>query len=197
MPGRLPIALARTRRAARLDGLGILRLPVPLGEGRVRAPKPAAQFVQEEPCVVPSQEVGEHVLRVAAAALCVDGLEDGDDVLEEELGVVDAAGCARRGRRVGTSAAAGLSCARGLGRWVGEKIKDLELPPDPRAGSGDQMRRFCEVFRGHVAGSVVHSVGTDMKAIQTVFVDLSTALESRVGRGMDGLDISTVTLASL
>ena len=163
----------------------------------MRAPKPAAQFVQKEPSVVPPQEVGEHILRMAAAALCVDGLENGDDVLQEELGVVDAAGCARRGRCVGTLAAAGLSSARRLGRWVGQKVEDLELPPDPRAGSGDQMRRFCEVFRGHIASSVVHSVGTNMKAIQTVFVDLSTALESRVGRGMEGQDISTAALASL
>jgi hypothetical protein len=47
--------------------------------------------VQEQAGVLPPQEVGQHGLGLAGAALDVDRLEDGDDVLEEELGVGAAA----------------------------------------------------------------------------------------------------------
>jgi hypothetical protein len=47
--------------------------------------------VQKQAGVRPPQEVGQHGLGLARAALDVDRLEDGDDVLEEELGVGAAA----------------------------------------------------------------------------------------------------------
>ena len=62
-------------------------MPVPVLEVRVRTAQPSAQLVQEQPRIFPAEELGEHLLRLALRALDVDRLEDGEDVLKEELGV--------------------------------------------------------------------------------------------------------------
>ena len=66
----------------------ILHVPVPVFQLGVRAPQPRAQLVQEQPRVVPSEELLQHLLGLPAAAFDVDRLEDCDDVLEQEFGVV-------------------------------------------------------------------------------------------------------------
>jgi len=65
-------------------------VPVPVFKLGVRAPQPRAQLVQEQPRVVPSEELLQHLLGLPAAAFDVDRLEDRDDVLEQEFGVVGA-----------------------------------------------------------------------------------------------------------
>ena len=65
-------------------------MSVPIFQLGVRAPQPRAQLVQEQPRVVPSDELLQHLLGLPAAAFGVDRLEDRDDVLEQEFGVVGA-----------------------------------------------------------------------------------------------------------
>jgi hypothetical protein len=60
--------------------IGVLNLAIPLGQRARGTPQPAPQLVQEQPRVRPPQEVGQHRLGLARAALQVDCLEDGDDV---------------------------------------------------------------------------------------------------------------------
>lgn len=68
---------------------GVLHLPIPRRQPRRGTAQPAAQLVQEQARRGrPAEEIGQHDFCLARAVLEVDCFEDGDDVLEEELGVV-------------------------------------------------------------------------------------------------------------
>ena len=73
---------------------GILNGAVPGLERAVGAAQPAAQLVQEEAGGIAAEEIGQHGLGLAGAAARVDRLEDGDGVLEQELGVAGSAAAA-------------------------------------------------------------------------------------------------------
>lgn len=55
---------------------------------RHRGPQETSQLMQEESGIIAAEEVLEHLLSLALTTLHVNGLEDGDDVFEEEFGIV-------------------------------------------------------------------------------------------------------------
>lgn len=97
--------------------LRIPHLPIPNRQRPRRTPQPTPQLVPKQRRVLPPQKIPQHPRRLARAALDVDCLEDGDDVLEEELGVVVPAGVGGGGR------GGGGGCGGGGG--FGEEGKDL------------------------------------------------------------------------
>ena len=97
--------------------LPVLHVPVPVFQLGVRAPQPRAQLVQEQPRVVPSEELLQHLLGLPAAALGVDRLEDRDDVLEQEFGVVGAPCVA-----VGAAAFSAAATVGGTGTGAGAGV---------------------------------------------------------------------------
>ena len=158
--------------AAAAAGLGVLHLAVPGGQARGGAAQPAAQLVQEQARVRPPQEVGQQRLGVPRprAALDVDRLEDRDDVLEQELGVVGAPLSLPLLLLlllllIVVAAGAGCFCfcfCFCFWIWVGEKAKDLQLAPDPEAGPRDEVwcrRELGRCWRLAVLGD---AVGTDV-----------------------------------
>ena len=68
--------------------IGVLNLTVPRFQALGGTPQPAAKLMPEQPGVIATEKVGEHVFGLAAAALNIDRLENGDNVFEEEFGVV-------------------------------------------------------------------------------------------------------------
>jgi hypothetical protein len=98
-------------------------VPVPVFQLGVRAPQPRAQLVQEQPRVVPSEELLQHLLGLPAAAFGVDRLEDRDDVLEQEFGVVGAP-CVAVGAAAFSAAATVGGTGTGAGAGAGVVIVD-------------------------------------------------------------------------
>ena len=96
-------------------------MPVPVFQLGVRAPQPRAQLVQEQPRVVPSEELLQHLFGLPAAAFDVDRLEDRDDVLEQEFGVVGAS-CVAVG--VAAFSATAAATVGGTGTDAGAVIVD-------------------------------------------------------------------------
>lgn len=92
---------------------------VPVADVAVRTPQPGVQLVKEDTAVGSSKKVCQEVLGMAAAALDVGRLQDGDDVFEEDFGIV----------RPTPVMPSWLSPV-----WI-EKFKDLQLAPDPLPGS--------------------------------------------------------------
>ncbi len=91
----------------------------------------------EQPRTIPAQKLAQHLLRLAAAALGIDALEDGDDVFEEEFGVF--------GPSIGTRAGCGGGAAAGAVGVRVEKREDAQFAPDECPGAGEERGRFEEV----------------------------------------------------
>lgn len=133
--------------------------------------------------MVATQEIGQHVLRLPAAALRVDGLEDRDDVFEEELGVVGASVAAVCGivvRAVAKDVVVVFGRS-GSGSASGgvQEGKDLQLAPDPFPRAGDQFSVLCE-SSGRQGLVFREAVRAHVQRVEVVPVDVSAAVECRV-----------------
>lgn len=130
--------------------------------------------MQKQPRVVPPQELRQHVLRLARAARQVHRLQDRDDVLEEELGVLASA---PRGRVLVIVAAAAAAPVRGVRAEEGE---DLEFPAYPHPGAGDELLVLAEEG-GRELAVAREAVGADVLRVPAVEVHFLPAAQ-RGGR---------------
>ncbi len=166
--------------------------------------------------MLPAQKLAQHLLRLPAASLRVDRLQNRDDVIQQERGVVSASVAAAATSATATATAVAVAVAVGVsvsvsvsrgggvaGRVAGrrgggvggvgfsgvKKGKDPQLATDPVPRAGNEVRIAREQRRRQ--GLVPREpVRAHVQRVQAVSVDVAAAGEGGVcvcvGRGAGG-----------
>lgn len=113
--------------------------------------------MQEQTRVVSTEELLQHLLGLAGTALDIDRPENGDDVLEQELGIA-------RPPRWRTPFS-------GVIRGGVEERKDAQLAADPEPCSRLQLRVAREEFRSEGL-EARHAVAADVTGEELVAIDV-------------------------
>lgn len=148
-------------RKKRTTHLTVLHIAVP-GLDRVRRAQEAPELMHKHARIVAAQKVPQQLHGMPIATLQIDSLQHGDDVLEDELGVVL---LASRTRGVVVVVYAAV-----------EKLKDVQLAADPAARAREQARVGVEAGGGDFAVAR-RRVGSNMQGKEAVAVDVASALE--------------------